>query len=138
MNPMTWIRTATIMGFLWDKEAALIAQLVKNLPAMSETWVQSLSWEDPLEKGKATLPTPVFCHGEFHGLYSPWGRKKSDMTERLFHFHGIEDYAVLKPQGAGSDKGGKWAECPKTQQSPAVVSRTGRPQRADPLMRRAK
>ena len=32
----------------------LVAQLVKNLPAMLETWVQSLGWEDPLEKGKAT------------------------------------------------------------------------------------
>ena len=30
-----------------------MAQLVKNLPAMRETWVQSLGWEDPLEKGKA-------------------------------------------------------------------------------------
>ena len=34
--------------------AFLVAQLVKNLPAMWETWVQSLGWEDPLEKGKAT------------------------------------------------------------------------------------
>ena len=34
--------------------ASLVAQLVKNLPAMRETWVQSLGWEDPLEKGKAT------------------------------------------------------------------------------------
>ena len=34
--------------------ASLVAQLVKNLPAMWETWVQSLSWEDPLKKGKAT------------------------------------------------------------------------------------
>ena len=33
---------------------SLIAQLVKNLPAMRETWVQSLGWEDPLGKGKAT------------------------------------------------------------------------------------
>ena len=33
---------------------SLVAQLVKNLPAMRETWVQSLDWEDPLEKGKAT------------------------------------------------------------------------------------
>ena len=32
---------------------SLIVQLVKNLPAMQETWVQSLGWEDPLEKGKA-------------------------------------------------------------------------------------
>ena len=35
--------------------ASLMAQLVKNLPAMRETWVWSLGWEDPLEKGKATL-----------------------------------------------------------------------------------
>ena len=34
--------------------ASLVAQLVKNLSAMQETWVQSLGWEDPLEKGKAT------------------------------------------------------------------------------------
>ena len=34
--------------------ASLVAQLVKNSPAMQETWVQSLSWEDPLEKEKAT------------------------------------------------------------------------------------
>ena len=36
---------------LW---ASLVAQLVKNLPAMGETWVQSLGWEDSLEKEKAT------------------------------------------------------------------------------------
>ena len=46
--------------------ASLVAWLVKNLPAVWETWVQSLGWEDPLEKGKA--PTPVFWLGEFHGL----------------------------------------------------------------------
>ena len=34
--------------------ASLAAQLVKNQPAMQETWVRSLGWEDPLEKGKAT------------------------------------------------------------------------------------
>ena len=34
--------------------ASLVAQLVKNLFAMQETWVRSLGWEDPLEKGKAT------------------------------------------------------------------------------------
>ena len=33
---------------------SLVAQLIKNPPAMQETWVQSLGWEDPLEKGKAT------------------------------------------------------------------------------------
>ena len=60
--------------------ASLVAHLVKNLPAMWETWVLSLSWEDPLEKGKATL---VCWPGEFHGLYSPWGRKELDKTEQF-------------------------------------------------------
>ena len=34
--------------------ASLVAQLVYNLPTVQETWVRSLGWEDPLEKGKAT------------------------------------------------------------------------------------
>ena len=42
--------------------APLVAQMVKNLPAMPETWVRSLGWEDPLEEGKAT--NPVFLPGE--------------------------------------------------------------------------
>ena len=61
--------------------ASLVAQLVKNPPAIQETWVQSLVWEDPLERGN--LPTPAFWPGECHGLYSPWGCKESGMTERL-------------------------------------------------------
>ena len=61
--------------------ASLVVQLVKYPPAMWETWVRTLGWKDPLEKG--TLPTPVFWPGEFHGLYSPRGGKGSDMTERL-------------------------------------------------------
>ena len=53
--------------------ASLVAQLVKNPPAMWDTWVRSLGWEDPLEKAMAThsQPTPVFWPGEFHGLCSP-------------------------------------------------------------------
>ena len=61
--------------------ASLVAQLVKNPPAMWETWVRSLGWEDSLRREK--LPTPVFWPGEFRGLYSPWGHKESDMTEQL-------------------------------------------------------
>ena len=38
----------------WPSRASLVAQLVKNLPAMREPWVQSLGWEDPLEKGMVT------------------------------------------------------------------------------------
>ena len=61
--------------------ASLVAQLVKNPLAMQETWVQSPSWEDPWRRER--LPSPVFWPGEFHGPYSPWGHKESDMTERL-------------------------------------------------------
>ena len=61
--------------------ASLIVQLVKNPPAMQETWVRSLGWEDPLEKGKAT--TPVFWPKECHGLCSPWGGKELHTTKRL-------------------------------------------------------
>ena len=60
--------------------ASLLAQLVKNPPAMQETWVQSLSWEDPLEKGMATDSSILAWRIPWR---SPWGRKKSDTTERL-------------------------------------------------------
>ena len=50
------VQIKTIMGFhlapiTW---ASLVAQMVKSLPAVRETWVQSLGWEDPLEKAMAT------------------------------------------------------------------------------------
>ena len=61
--------------------------MVKNLPAMWETWVQSLGAEDPLEKGMAShssiLAWRIPWTEEPRGLYSPWGRKESDMTEQL-------------------------------------------------------
>ena len=45
--------------------ASLVAQLVKNPPAMLETWVQSVGWEDPLEEGKAT-------HSSVLAWRKPW------------------------------------------------------------------
>ena len=60
--------------------APLVAQLVKNPPAMWETWVWSLGWEDPLEKGKATHSSIL----AWRILWtSPWGHKESDTTEQL-------------------------------------------------------
>ena len=65
--------------------ASPVTQLVKNLPAVQETWVHSLCWEDPLENGKATHS--VSWPGGLHGLYGPWGHKELDTTERLsLHF----------------------------------------------------
>ena len=67
--------------------ASLVAQRVKRLPAMQETWVRSLGWEDPLEKEMATqssmLAWKIPWTKEPGRLYSPWGRKESDTTERL-------------------------------------------------------
>ena len=54
--------------------ASLVAQLVKNPPAMWETWVQPLGWEDLLEKGKAT-------HSSILAWRIPWGHKELDTTE---------------------------------------------------------
>ena len=64
--------------------ASLMAQLVKNLPAMWETWVQFLGLEDPWQR--ECLPTPVFLSGEFYGQrtlggYSPQGHKELNMTK---------------------------------------------------------
>ena len=60
--------------------------MVKNLPAIQETWVQSLSQEDPWRR--KWQPIPIFLPGEFHEQrnlagYNPWGRKESDTTEQL-------------------------------------------------------
>ena len=72
--------------------ASLVAQTVKRLPAMQETRVRSLGWENPLEK-EITTHSSILA-GKFHGWrslvgYSPWGRKESDTIERL-HFTHIE------------------------------------------------
>ena len=65
----------------------LVAQTVKNLPAMQETWVQSLGWEDPLEKGMATHSS--ILAGKSYGqrsLATVHGVKKElDMIEQLTH-----------------------------------------------------
>ena len=65
---------------------SLVAQTVKNLPAMQETQVRFLGRGNPL--GRERLPSQVCLSGEFHGQrslvgYSPWGCQESYMTERL-------------------------------------------------------
>ena len=97
--------------------ASLVAQMVKNLPAMqtpqSDSWVGKILWRRdrlptsvflgfpggsagkesacnagepgliPRSGRRERLPTPAFWPGEFHGLYSPWGRKESEAPESL-------------------------------------------------------
>ena len=73
-DPWIWVH-------LGEPGVSLVAQRVQNLPAMQETWVWSLSQEDPLEKEMQS--TPVFLPGESLVGYSPWGHNESDMTEQL-------------------------------------------------------
>ena len=80
--------------------ASLVAQLVKNPPAMWETWVRSLGQEDPLEEGKATHSS--ILAGESHGqrslvAYSPGGRTESDTTERLLLL--LSNIGILERKG---------------------------------------
>ena len=78
---------ASILG------ASLVAQLVKNPPAMWDTWVRSWGWEDPWRRER--LPTPVFLSAEFQGLYSPWGGKESDTTKQLsLHYSGFRSVLI--------------------------------------------
>ena len=54
LNTRSYLQHAGSLVAAYAIWASLVAQLVKNPPAMRETWVQSLGWEDPLEKGKST------------------------------------------------------------------------------------
>ena len=71
--------TGYTLQYSW---ASLVAQTVKNLPAIWETWVQSLGWEDPLEKEMAT-------HSSILAWRIPWteepGRLQSTGSQRIGH-----------------------------------------------------
>ena len=102
-----WIKMLVVRTHLWKlakgqsqgisflsqrqlTRASLVAQTVKNLPAMQETMVQSLGREDPLEKGMATHSSILAWRipwMEEPGGLQYWGCKESNMTQRLiFHF----------------------------------------------------
>ena len=85
-----WLQLVTNVLFL---TASLVAQLIKNPPAVQETWVRYLGWENPWRRER--LPIPVFWLGEFHGLYSPWGCRESDTTEWLWLFFSLTSLKVL-------------------------------------------
>ena len=87
LTPGSGRSTGEGIGYpLWYTWASLVAQLVKNLPSMRETWVRSLGWEDPLEEGTAThssnLARRIPHEQRSLAGYSPWGRKELDMTEQ--------------------------------------------------------
>ena len=79
--------------------------MVKSPPAMQETWVWSLDWEDLLEKGTTT---PGFWSEEFHEQrslmgYNPWCHKELDMTEWLSLSLNIYKYMFISVMDKNSD-----------------------------------
>ena len=75
---MSWVEINLFLIRVW---VSLGTQMVKNPPAMHETRVLPVGWEDPPEMEWSAIP--VVLHGEFHGQrslveYSPWGLKESD------------------------------------------------------------
>ena len=85
--PVSWISyVAFIHRWVLYHWASLVAQLVKNPPAMWETWVWSLGWEDPLEKRKATHSSILAWRIPWtvHGVTKSWTRLSKF---RSLHFH---------------------------------------------------
>ena len=81
LEPRTLLlETAFISNPTTILQSSLVAQLVRNLPAMWETWVRSLGWEDPLEKGKAT-------HSSILPWRIPWTIGEAKSQTRLSDFH---------------------------------------------------
>ena len=75
----------TFSKLFTNYRASLIAQSVKNPPTMRETWVRSLGWEDPLEKGKATHSS-ILAWRILWTLYIVHGVAKSQTGLSDFHF----------------------------------------------------
>ena len=101
-----WQRTRCLDG-ITDSMASLVAQMIKHLPTMPETWVQSLGQEDLLEKEMATHSS-ILAWKILRSLvgYSPWGCKKSETTAWLhFHFHWLNghEFEHVPEDGEGQE-----------------------------------
>ena len=98
LNPFCWL-LLLLVSFTCSTiiyGASLVAQMVKNPPAMQKAWVRSLGWEDPLEEGHGN-PFQYSCLEKPHGQrslagYSPLGCKELDTTERLSAAQGQGPY----------------------------------------------
>ena len=99
--------------------ASMVAQMVKNLPAMQETWIWSLGWEDPLEEGMATHSIKLPGQRSLVG-YSPWGCKELDTAEWLITHMSIYPGNLLQCSCLENprDGGAWWAAVYGVTQSP--------------------
>ena len=112
---MGWESQSTAEGTGYPLQyswASLVAQLLKNLHAMQETWVQSLDWEDPLEEER--LPTPVFWPAEFQ-------RGSNKLTDKQERTHG--QMAYLQSQVELRDHSRNWRSQPLGSAAPSFSGR---------------
>ena len=85
---MSYLNLLNMIQIICMKGDSLVAQMVRNLPATQETQIQSLGWEDPLEKGMATHSSILAWRISMdRGAWwaTVHGVAESDMTERLIH-----------------------------------------------------
>ena len=91
-----WLGVIVVWILMFNLQV-VAAQLIKNPPAMQETVVQLLGWEDPLEKGQ--VPTPVSLPGKFHGQRSLVGYMGSQTVKHnwaTFTFNSMSWYIIYR------------------------------------------
>ena len=77
--------------------ASLVAQLVKNLPVVRETWIQSFGWEDPLEKGKATHSSILACRNAMNCIIRGVSKRRTRLRDSHFTSHRITEMQWVEP-----------------------------------------
>ena len=78
-----------------------MAHLIRNLPAIRETWVRSLDWKIPWRR--AWLPIPVFWPGEFHGLFHGVAKSQTRLSD--FHFGEAKSHMPCPLENEGKKLG---------------------------------
>ena len=109
------VQQSVLVILIYVYMASLVAQLVKSLPAMWETWVGSLGRQDPGRR--KWPPTPVFLPAKSHGWrslagYSPWGWKQQDTSERL-HLTSLFPFVLHLKDKVKMITGKHWLRCRK-------------------------
>ena len=113
--------------------ASLVAQMIKNLPALKETQVQPLGWEDTLEKGMTTLSNSLawknFTGKESDGLQSMGSQKVGhDWRTQHMHTHMLGAGVRTSTHGKGHEEGGStYAKAGSSLRSPPGNSRASTP-----------
>ena len=81
---------------IWLYRASLVTQLVKSLPAMQESWVETLGWEDPLEKGKAYLLQYSGLENSMDCIVQGVTKSQARLSDLHSHFHTGNDFSSVQ------------------------------------------